>query len=42
VSFFFLMHPAVSGFDLDRDSQVQDSNDRDLEFRFHFVEPLRV
>jgi hypothetical protein len=36
------MHPAVSGFDLDRDSQVQDSNNRDLKFRIHFVKPLQV
>jgi hypothetical protein len=30
----------VLGFDLDRDSQVQGSNDRDLKFRIHFIEPL--
>jgi hypothetical protein len=32
----------VSGFNLDRDLQVQGTNDRDLEFRVHFAKPLRV
>jgi hypothetical protein len=34
--------PNSSGFNLDRDSIIQGTNDRDFKFRVHFAEPLRV
>jgi hypothetical protein len=40
--FFFPTCQTAPGFNLDRDSIVQGTNDRDSKFRVYFVEPLQV
>jgi hypothetical protein len=38
----FPVYQTDPGFALDRDSQVQGTNDSDLKFKIHFAEPLRI
>jgi hypothetical protein len=42
LDFYFIFLKKNPGFDLDRDSQIQGTNDRDLKFRVHFAEPLQI
>ena len=37
----FSVYQTFSGSDLGRDSQVQDTKDKDLDFRVHFTDEIR-